>query len=85
MGIKSLNGAMSVLGCTSQPAEGCSRQTTPLIFHKLPTSRGGENRERMSPEKAIGNLCCNICQNVLGHVSAGEPLAIKSYFCLSDW
>lgn len=72
LGIKALNGAVSVLGCTSRAADDCSTETTPLIFHKLPTSEGeGEGGggkklgEKMSPEKAKGNVCCNICQGVV--------------------
>lgn len=37
----------------------------PPHFPQVPTSRGEKQSERMSPEKAVGNLCCNICQDVV--------------------
>lgn len=59
--IKPLNGAVSVLGWTSRVAAGQSIATTPLPA--APTFRGGENRDRSCPEKAVGH--CNICQDVV--------------------
>lgn len=63
MGIRSLNGAMSVLGCTTRATE--HSNNPPHFPQAADIQQGEKNRERMSPEKAMGNLCYNICQSVV--------------------
>lgn len=65
MRIRPLNGAMSVLGCTSRAAEGCSIVTTPLFFQQCRHLKGEKHQRQKQPRKGSRKIVLSGCCDML--------------------